>query len=763
MASVSIPPSPRIPDSPDAVRDASVGAPADHPSADPPAPSPARGIAFTPAAAGAAGSPVPPPAPTATPAAPASWLARGAATLAVLILGALGLIGVLRGVPSFLQEGYTQDTLVMYLGGSMAIVLLAIAAHSGPAGRVRGLGPATAAGAATITAVALVLAAMAGRLAYERTIGQSATDILFLLGASLLLLLTVALAGRTPRPSREAARRALAALRALPTPWLLGGIAVLGLAIATRLLLLGRFPIVNHSDEMMYAVYARSFRDGISVNPFRVHEGLLHIELWNWLVGQISRPFPADALWSYRVASALLGILSVVATFLLGRRVLDPVTGLVGAFILAVMPLHIWASRNALDNITDAVVLPLALWLADRAMATRDRRDAIACGIVMGLGLYGYFGGRIIPLAIAITMMGLLVHRPLLRSLRDLVRLGLWTLAGFLAAAAPGLGYFRSEPHTFFGRVQSVTDTVSGRNPSLEDRLQRALEGLAYPLTEPTGIFFRAVTPKVSVLGSIGGLFFGIGVCLWLVAIVLRVVRRQPAWLTARPGGMLVGWLLFAVPVSQSEGMESQRFLGATPVWALAIATGIVLTARGLAALMHQHDRWVVRLATAGLLVAIAAQNLSWYVSDDREGTSWGGEESSRFYDLGWRLASAPEETKILGVSWPEIMYDRVGGLQFFAPGREPYVRYLPPFSATEPPFGAPRLADGQLLVLGPSQRDTICAVTNANPHASLGAAYDRYGTLLYLVATNGEAFPLRTDETPAGSTFATLPPPACP
>ncbi|CAN0453827.1 unnamed protein product, partial [Phaeothamnion confervicola] len=127
-------------------------------------------------------------------------------------------------------------------------------------------------------------------------------------------------------------------------------IAVLGLAIATRLLLLGRFPIVNHGDELMYAVYARHFRDGISVNPFRVHEGLLHIELWNWLVGQVSRPFPADALWSYRVAGALLGILSVVATFLLGRRVLDPVTGLVGAFILAVMPLHLWASRNALDN-----------------------------------------------------------------------------------------------------------------------------------------------------------------------------------------------------------------------------------------------------------------------------------------------------------------------------------------------------------------------------------------------------------------------------
>src|SRR5690242_18190154 len=55
---------------------------------------------------------------------------RIVASIGVIIFGTLGLIAVLHGVPTFIQDGYTLASLVRYLAGSFAIAVVAWVFHS---------------------------------------------------------------------------------------------------------------------------------------------------------------------------------------------------------------------------------------------------------------------------------------------------------------------------------------------------------------------------------------------------------------------------------------------------------------------------------------------------------------------------------------------------------------------------------------------------------------------------------------------------------
>ncbi|CAN0476330.1 unnamed protein product, partial [Phaeothamnion confervicola] len=191
-------------------------------------------------------------------------------------------------------------------------------------------------------------------------------------------------------------------------------------------------------------------------NPFRTHDVIVQSDIWTWADGVLSR-LMSDSPPAYRLLGAATGCLAVVTTMLLARRTLGTPSALAGGAIVATMPIQLWASRSSMANILDPLVLTTALWLTDRLLETRDRRDAIACGIALGLGYYGYFGARAFPLVVAVSLTPLLLRRPFGSGIANYARLGLWTLAGFLVTTAPMLAYAADDPTQFFERVNQVT------------------------------------------------------------------------------------------------------------------------------------------------------------------------------------------------------------------------------------------------------------------------------------------------------------------
>ncbi|MFN8636841.1 MAG: glycosyltransferase family 39 protein [Chloroflexota bacterium] len=180
-----------------------------------------------------------------------------------------------------------------------------------------------------------------------------------------------------------------------------------------------------------------------------------------------------------RLPAALVGIATVVTTFLAGRVLVGPSAGLVGAALVAVSPWHILPSRTGAEWVLLPFFMTLGVWLLLRGR-THGPSLALA-GAVLGVGLYSYaFARLLVPLLVA----GFAVLW-----WRDLARQWRWTLAGGVLLVALAL------PLVMFGLT-----------PAGQARLQTVVpldryRGLAL-LPYAAGNFFSYFSPAFLIWGS---------------------------------------------------------------------------------------------------------------------------------------------------------------------------------------------------------------------------------------------------------------------
>lgn len=107
-----------------------------------------------------------------------------------------------------------------------------------------------------------------------------------------------------------------------------------------------------------------------------------------------------------RALSGLFGVLTVLCTALLGRRLLGEGIGLWAGLLLAAAPLSVSVSRLAGTDALCALLTTLVLWLAaEAAVRRRPRRWLAVAGLAAGLAAGAkYFGGLAIlaPLGVAL-------------------------------------------------------------------------------------------------------------------------------------------------------------------------------------------------------------------------------------------------------------------------------------------------------------------------------------------------------------------------
>jgi hypothetical protein len=124
-------------------------------------------------------------------------------------------------------------------------------------------------------------------------------------------------------------------------PWA----AVMGVALWFRVTSLGALPEV-HGDEAFFGVQAVRVVHGLAplrtptgnlANPFLVGTEVPLV----WMFG--------TGPWVVRLPAAAAGVLAVVLTFVWGRRWADGPTALIAATTLAVLPMAIVLSRNAIE------------------------------------------------------------------------------------------------------------------------------------------------------------------------------------------------------------------------------------------------------------------------------------------------------------------------------------------------------------------------------------------------------------------------------
>lgn len=593
---------------------------------------------------------------------------------------------------------------------------------------------------------ALVILALGAAVLTARAASGDAADAqvarLWLASMALLLLATWwvpvrAMAGRV-RLARPSWRATL--------PWL----GIVAIAAAPRLAMPGRFPTVITGDEGSFMVHARMAQlgelDGVFAPGFLGNPNL-YPAMEGWVASLVGSP-PAD----YRVLSGVVGTLGALATWRLGTYLIGSHAAAAAAVILATMPLNLHFSRSALNNITDATALVLALLFLVRGAAFGRAGDAALSGVALGFGIYGYFGGRAFPAVLLVSLAILALGRRMRP--RDALHVAGWMTAGFIVTAMPLLVAFREEPGQLGKRMDEVspfTRRALANDPAgtillfLENARDTAMAPWIGTLDDHVGHYTR----QPPLLGWPVAILLVVGIA----ACTVRVVRDRDVPVLAclaAPAALVTAGLALAFPVA------AQRLVALTPLYALVAGCGLIAVARWAASLARPAGVRVAGTVVATALVALAGTDVRWFASEDRQIDTYGDYRGTMMWDIGWRVDHAPDGA---GVP-PAVLF--AGPPFVFTGGFNSLVIQAPELAMRDiaEPIGtapAPPLPDGAMLVIVRERQAERCDAERLYPDATVAEARDRRGELLYIALYPAPLRGWSTAETPAETTFAVV------
>lgn len=237
-----------------------------------------------------------------------------------------------------------------------------------------------------------------------------------------------------------------------------GILAILLVAAALRLWALPELPLGLHYDEAANVILTRQIADGgalpLFIRAYTGKEVLFFYAAAPWL------RITGGAPWGLRLGAAMLGVLTVAATFATARALLGPGArsrrvALLAAGWLAIAFPHVLLSRYGFRAISQPLLQALtvaALWHGLRA---GKPRWLLAAGLFLGLTGYTYLAARLFPIPLGLALVWLLVRSPREERPRRLRQLGLVGLVAALTFAPLG-NYFLQNPDAFFTRIDQV-------------------------------------------------------------------------------------------------------------------------------------------------------------------------------------------------------------------------------------------------------------------------------------------------------------------
>jgi hypothetical protein len=416
---------------------------------------------------------------------------------------------------------------------------------------------------------------------------------------------------------------------------------ILILAVVLRVWGIGfGLPYVYHVDEPAYVSAALNLGAGIigrQPNPTGFSNILFGEYATYFALGRLTGQFASTAAFeqSYRMdpsafnllgrtTSALLGALTVLVVFWLGREIWSPGAGLLASLFLAVAFLHVRDSHYAVPDVAATFFVALCVFLCVHAVRRQVRWSRWAAAAAGGFALATKWSVLpvLIPLGIVFVCAGFASRQPTARANRfnpAALAIILPLFAGFLA----GGFQFLLQPNTFisyalreahageaggFGLWQ--IDTVSG--------WVFYLKTLAY-----------GVGIAMLVLGIMGGLGY--------LFTTLRQKDRLGALVLAFP-------LAYYLPMGITRHYFARYALPLIPFMALFAAGAAWAVGRWLGS---RYPRLGLMLV-AVLVLGCAAQPLSQSIRHDLLLTR----VDTRTLAKAWIEANIPAGARI-AVDWP--------------------------------------------------------------------------------------------------------------
>jgi len=335
-----------------------------------------------------------------------------------------------------------------------------------------------------------------------------------------------------------------------------------------------------------------------------------------------------------KLGTALIGTLTVPATYLLAREVAeDRRAGLVAALMVALSHWHIAISRVGLRFPLNPLPVAITLFFLLRGLKHNRRNDFILAGLAMGVGLHGYSPFRVmVPFVLAVLVLDALCDRR--------PRPGgwgqLWTNAALMFAATtlvflPLLRYMLDNPRMFWYRT--LTRTGSLERPLARDLLDVFLENQKNGLLMfhwKGDIVWVNTIPHEPALDVIGGALLVLGVAYAL----FRLIRhRELVYLH-----LLLGIWFLLLPSTLSLAFPNEnpsvvRAGGAIPLVFTLATLPVTLAIRRLEEVFGRAGVVLAFLLVSLMACQMGRDVYQWYFiryDEQHRRSSWNASEIAR-------------------------------------------------------------------------------------------------------------------------------------
>jgi len=241
--------------------------------------------------------------------------------------------------------------------------------------------------------------------------------------------------------------------------------------------------------------------------------------------------------FTLHLASALVGMATVVALYLLGQEAFNRQVALLAALLLAINRWHITLSRSGYPAVFTPLFTTLVLYTLIRALRRRQFIDFAWSGIVLGLGFYTYTPFKSLPLVIIVGLTLYVSTRRWIELRSLLPRLLVMALVA-LIVLAPMARFAIERPKEYFVRelvaLRLKREQVEP-SPGLLTYYWRSVLGLNYQGDGTS----RWNVPGARQMGFVSGMLMtlGLGYALW-------------RWRKGYNAFLLCAWFMLILPAA---------------------------------------------------------------------------------------------------------------------------------------------------------------------------------------------------------------------
>ncbi|MBI3620313.1 glycosyltransferase family 39 protein, partial [Candidatus Roizmanbacteria bacterium] len=397
-------------------------------------------------------------------------------------------------------------------------------------------------------------------------------------------------------------------------------IIVLVFAFIIRFVDLSNLPWFVHGDEAEIGLGTRAIISGR-------YRGLVGVGWYNVPLISFAWPiiffrFFGDNLFSLRLASVFLGIISIIFTYLIAKIYLKKPYAVAAACLLTLSVLHLHFSRSGTHYMQAVAVTAICFYAFLKGLETKSFRLLTLAGFFAGLSLSVYYAARFILILLPVFLVMESVKGTFRKHQRMII---LSLLYGFLFSALPMVIFFISHSYEFFSRTREVF--IFTNYPYFVDGYQTSSFAVIIyrQFIQTVHFFFGAADKSLQSGLSKGGfdrltsMFFFFG--LFLYAKNLSKDYRARFFFL---------WILclLAASVLTIDAPFSPRLLSITPIVVITVSYALQSILKH-----HQH----LLLSVFILLVTVA--NLKMYFVDYKNNQQYTEYAVLAFFIRDWAAA----------------------------------------------------------------------------------------------------------------------------